>query len=145
MAKIPQPPLFAGARDVDIVDGWLFQVDNYFGLAEVEEKKKVRIAAAFLKGDALEWYPAERDSITTYDEFERQFRDYFLPSHYISLMSAKFRKLLQNQFASVAEYATTLKSMGNRLKKAGRVTEHGIRESFIDGLNSNIRIQLIVR
>jgi Retrotransposon gag protein len=115
----PQPSSFTGVHDVSIVDGWLFQVDNYFDLAEVEEKKKVKMAAAFLKGDALEWYLAERDSITTYDEFERQFRGYFLPSNYIPLTSAKFRKLLQSQFASVAEYATTLRSMGNKLKKAG--------------------------
>jgi Retrotransposon gag protein len=144
-STIPWPSPFTGARDVGIVDGWLFQVDNYFGLAEVEEKKKVRMAAAFLKGDALEWYLAERDSITTYDEFERQFRDYFLPSNYIPLMSAKFKKLLQSQFGSVSEYAISLSSMRRKLKKADRVTEYGIREAFIDGLNSNIRVHLIVR
>jgi hypothetical protein len=80
-STIPQPSLFTGARDVGIVDGWLFQVDNYFDLEEVEEKKKVRMAAVFLQGDALEWYLEERDSITTYEEFEIQLHDYFLPSN----------------------------------------------------------------
>ena len=143
--KIPQPPAFTGNRDVDVVEGWFYRVENYFLMAAVAEDKKLSLATCFLEGDALTWYLANRDDIKTYGEFENQLRDYFLPSNYIPLMSAKFKKLAQSQFSSVADYANALKSMGQKLRKAGRVMEDGVREAFINGLNANIRHYLILR
>jgi Retrotransposon gag protein len=142
---IPQPPQYSGTRDAGVVEGWLFQVANYLTLASIEEKKKLRMATCFLKGDAITWYLENRTSITTYADFEIALRDYFIPSNYISILSTKFKKLNQGQFSSVAEYATAVSSMGRKLKLAEEVTDKGIRSTFVYGLNAKIRHYLIVR
>jgi RNase H-like domain found in reverse transcriptase/Reverse transcriptase (RNA-dependent DNA polymerase)/Integrase zinc binding domain/Chromo (CHRromatin Organisation MOdifier) domain/Retrotransposon gag protein/Integrase core domain len=143
--KIPQPPQYNGTRDADVVESWFYRVRTYFRMASIDEKMKLEMATCFLEGDAMTWYLANEASITTYVEFESALRDYFLPSNYITVMSAKFKKLNQGQFSSVAEYATAVSSMGQKLKAAEEVTDKGIRSTFVDGLNAKIRHYLVDR
>jgi hypothetical protein len=97
MLKIPQPPLFDGTRDVDVVDRWFYRMEMYFCIASVVDGLKLDMATCFLGEDAITWYLANQSSIMTYEEFETQMRNYFLPSNYIPLILVKFKKLTQSQ------------------------------------------------
>ena len=54
--RLEQPTKFGGEMDLEILDAWLFQVENYFALSKVtEENTKARFATMLLEKSAAIW------------------------------------------------------------------------------------------
>ncbi|KAL0421112.1 UNVERIFIED_CONTAM: hypothetical protein Slati_3134100 [Sesamum latifolium] len=54
--RIPEPKAYGGARDMKEVENFLFDVEQYFLAANVEdEARKVSTATMYLTGDAKLW------------------------------------------------------------------------------------------
>ncbi|KAF3774499.1 hypothetical protein EJ110_NYTH52613 [Nymphaea thermarum] len=74
-------------RDARVIDNFLFQVDYYLDLQNVvEEDLKIKTAAMLLDGDAVAWWRRKmldiengECTITTFDEFRKQLKGYFMP------------------------------------------------------------------
>ena len=49
-------PMYEGNLNVEELLDWISSLDKYFGFEEVEDKKKVKIAATRLKGHATIWW-----------------------------------------------------------------------------------------
>ena len=52
--KVPKPDTYAGERDALAIDNFIFNVREYIDLEELQEPYSIRVAALFLKGDALQ-------------------------------------------------------------------------------------------
>lgn len=84
----PKPSTFDGSRRSQ-VDSWLYQVQTYLRLSNLTGTTAIDHASAFLRDHAATWWrthclsAAEPDSNiqlpTTWDEFERVFRQRFQP------------------------------------------------------------------
>src|SRR2546423_674154 len=71
--------------DPEALESWLDQMDSYFVLAETEEtekNEKVLTASFYLAGKALSWYRTKKAKLTSWAEFRKRMKSYFIPSNY---------------------------------------------------------------
>jgi hypothetical protein len=78
---ISKPESFSG--NVNTFDTFVFSMRNYLLLSSVPPQLHVQTAGTFLTGTAGTWFayltPAERNSLTTFDQFATLLTNYFSP------------------------------------------------------------------
>ncbi|KAL2524108.1 Uncharacterized protein Adt_09162 [Abeliophyllum distichum] len=87
--KIPEPRTYGGARDAKEVENFLFDMEQYFLAANIEEgARRVTTATMYLGGDAKLWWrtkyadiQANRVQIDTWDLLKETIRTQFFPEN----------------------------------------------------------------
>jgi hypothetical protein len=84
--KPPKPSTFnPDGSDPEALESWLNQMDSYFILVETTEtnkNEKVLTALFYLAGKARDWYRTEKAKLTSWEEFKKRMKSYFIPSNY---------------------------------------------------------------
>ena len=104
------PNTYAGNRDADSLDSWLFAVTQYLDLTGVrEDERRILLAGTYLEGPAQTWYRAvQGDSvpvdqkIKTWDTFQGELRLNFCPLNQVKLARDRLHSLRQT--GSLREY-----------------------------------------
>ncbi|KAL0402154.1 UNVERIFIED_CONTAM: hypothetical protein Slati_4245300 [Sesamum latifolium] len=87
--RIPEPKAYSGARDANEVENFLFDMEQYFLAANVEdEARKVSTATMYLTGDAKLWWrikyseiQANRVQLDTWALLREAIRVEFFPEN----------------------------------------------------------------
>ena len=84
--KVPKPDTYAGERDALAIDNFIFNVREYIDLEELQEPYSIRVAAFFLKGDALQlWRSALKQQTNwTLNSFFEHIRTTYYPANYVN-------------------------------------------------------------
>src|SRR5438876_4466646 len=96
-------------------------MDSYFVLAgteETEKNEKVLTASFYLAGKALSWYRTDKAKLTSWAEFKKRMKSYFIPSNYRIVLVQQWDKLEWQKGQTVAQYSTAIKSLALKLDKS---------------------------
>jgi len=63
--KAPQPRAYSGARDSKEVDNFIFDIEQYFRVSQIEEELKIDTASMYLAEDAKLWWCSKYAEIET--------------------------------------------------------------------------------
>ena len=110
--KFSKPDLYHGERKG--LDGWLLQVDLYLKYKKTTEEKKTIFAAAYLRGDAEEWFKSylrpyledgtdEEGVFKSYKKFKEEIRRFYGISNEKQAAERNIQFIAQK--TSAAEYS----------------------------------------
>ena len=116
-AKPLKPSTFSSVKESGDPVSWLFSVHLYFEAARTPDAQKVPFVATFLRGSAALWWQSifrgvqqgERQAITTWQEFESEFRQVFSPVDSSKVARDQLRQLTQTK--SVSEYTDKFRTL----------------------------------
>ena len=116
-AKPLKPSTFSSVRESGPPVSWLFSVHLYFTAARTPDDQKVPFVATFLRGSASLWWQAvchsvqqgQRQPITTWADFEAEFRKVFSPVDSSKVARDQLRQLVQTK--SVSEYTDRFRTL----------------------------------
>ena len=141
-----KPDLFSGENaDAEIVEQWLFTVEEYLGLHRVSEDwVKIKLAGGMLRGGALSWYRMLYDDSgflnMTWATFKEQLMDAFRPVNAAQVARDKLVVLKQDD--SVRDYVYKFRSLCLLIP---RISEDEMLDRFLRGLRPRIREELMLR
>lgn len=99
--KVPPPEPFAGTKDAEQINGWLFRLGQYFDLTGVEDPGlRIGIAGTLLRGPASTWYRALEHGPAPpadWEQFEDPLRAAFMPADMVLRACEKLAKLSQGK------------------------------------------------
>jgi Retrotransposon gag protein len=142
--RLPPPAPFDGKSAA--LDEWAVVMQQQFDWYASSEAEKLRMAVAFQKGAALDWWtnqlsPADRSAVATWDQFVAALRKRFQPVTTAELARVKLSRLEQGK-ASIHEYVAAFR----RLIIALPAMEEGDRLfAFTRGLKPSIATQLRIQ
>ena len=120
--KPPKPSTFDPVgSDPEALESWLDQMDSYFVLAETAEtdkNEKVLTASFYLAGKARDWYRTEKAKLTSWAEFKKRMKSYFIPSNYRIVLVQQWDKLAWQKGQTAAQYSNEIKSLALKLDKS---------------------------
>ena len=120
--KHPKPSTFDPVgSDPEALESWLDQMDLDFILAETAEtdkNEKVLTASFYLAGKARDWYRTEKAKLTSWAEFKKRMKSYFIPSNYRSVLVQQWDKLAWQKGQTAAQYSNEIKSLALKLDKS---------------------------
>ena len=120
--KPPKPSTFDPVgSDPEALESWLDQMDSYFVLAETDEtdkNEKVLTASFYLAGKAMSWYRTDKAKLTSWEEFKKRMKSYFIPSNYRIVLVQQWDKLEWQKGQTVTQYSTEIKSLALKLDKS---------------------------
>ncbi|XP_070010293.1 uncharacterized protein [Nicotiana sylvestris] len=143
--RIPEPKAYGGARSSKELENFLWDMEQYFQAARVEDDDKVIITPMYLTGDAKVWWRtrmAEMESaglpkIGTWEMLKKELKSQFLPTTSSWLARDGLRRLKQS--GTVAEYVKEFSSlMLNVSNMAGEDKLH----YFMSGLKGWAQLEL---
>lgn len=84
--RIPEPKAFAGARSAKELENFVYDMEQYFKTAHINEMEKVAITTMYLCDDAKLWWRTRtedksRSEISSWSELKKELRDQFLPAN----------------------------------------------------------------
>lgn len=86
--KPPKPRTFGGARDSKEVDNFIFDMEQYFRVCQLDDSLKVDTATMYLVDDAKLWWRtkfadivAKKLVIDTWEEFKSELMGHFYPEN----------------------------------------------------------------
>ncbi|KAL0294274.1 UNVERIFIED_CONTAM: hypothetical protein Sangu_3222100 [Sesamum angustifolium] len=115
--RIPEPKAYSGARDAKEVENFLFDMEQYFLAANVEdEARKVSTATMYLTGDAKLWWrtkyaeiQANQVRLDTWALLREAIREQFFPENVEYNARRALRKL--EHTGSVRDYVKTFSAL----------------------------------
>ena len=112
--KVPNPSSYSGVRNAKDLENFLWDMEQYFQVAHVNDAERVTVACMFLCGDAKLWWrnrveEATRPKVTTWDQLKEELRMQFLPCNVAWLARESLRKLKHS--GSVREYVKAFQSL----------------------------------
>ena len=115
--RVPEPKPFCGARSSKELENFLWDMEQYFGVARIEADEQVNITAMYLSGDAKLWWRtrikddlnAGRPKIETWDRLKQELKEQFLPNNTSWLAREDLKKLKQDK--SVRDYVKDFSSL----------------------------------
>ena len=127
--------------DSEVVDAWVFQVENYFALAGiVDENVKARYASTLLVKSAAIWLRSRQYNMSTlsWTNMKQELQTYFKPAD----QHRRARDALANctQTGSVSKYIDTMKRLAQRV--AG-ITDDEVLDRFIRGLRKSVQREVL--
>ncbi|KIL54821.1 hypothetical protein M378DRAFT_18522, partial [Amanita muscaria Koide BX008] len=141
--KIPNPFKYDGSADLDLLDRWCFDVDNWRSLYGLNDNIAVRLMGGFMMEKASRFFMKhvvhERDRWTVRDVYDGLF-DYCFPSHFKLELRQKMMSTIQGNDTTVRDYARELESMALRFPD---VTEREVTLIFWRGIKQYLRLSLI--
>jgi hypothetical protein len=146
--KPPKPPIYYGERDAAKLEGWIFQVENYFKLYQsihpnepVTDSVFILFASNLLRGAASTWWQIiyrSNQVPEVWIDFVRILREQFLPVD--AHQAARDKLHILKQTKSVAAYATSFQDVCLMLPG---LTEDEKKDRFIRGLKPNVRVEVL--
>ena len=115
--RLPDPKPFGGARSSKELENFLWDMEQYFGVARIGADEQVNITAMYLSGDAKLWWRtrikddlnAGRPKIETWDRLKQELKEQFLPNNTSWLARDDLKKLKQDK--SVRDYVKEFSSL----------------------------------
>lgn len=143
--KIPDPKLYAGARDARELENFLWHMEQYFeAIGMVEEKMKVRTATMFLTDTAMLWWrrrsaDMERGTCTinTWADFKKEIKRQFYPEN-VEYLARKSLKRLKHT-GSIRDY---VKEFSTLMLEITDMPEKDLFFNFMDGLQNWAELEL---
>ncbi|KAL0381910.1 UNVERIFIED_CONTAM: hypothetical protein Slati_4563200 [Sesamum latifolium] len=143
--RIPEPKAYNGARDAKEVENFLFDIEQYFLAANVEdEARKVSTATMYLTGDAKLWWrtkyaeiQANQVRLDTWALLREAIREQFFPENVEYNARRALRKLEHS--GSVRDY---VKSFSALMLDIRDMSEKDKLFTFMEGLKPWARLEL---
>lgn len=115
--KIPEPKSYDGARVAKDLENFLWDMEQYFRAAHIDEAEQVSITSMYLVGDAKLWWrtrtdgdaSVDRPEITTFEALKKELKEQFLPLNASWLARESLRNLKQT--GSVRDYVKEFSSL----------------------------------
>ena len=115
--KIPEPKSYGGARVAKDLENFLWDMEQYFKAAHIDEREQVSITSMYLVGDAKLWWRTRTDGdasvdrpvITTFEALKKELKEQFLPLNASWLARESLRNLKQT--GSVRDYVKEFSSL----------------------------------
>ena len=144
-AKVPDPRPYAGERDAQKLENFIFDMDQYFLASGIDsEESQLNRATMFLTDAAKVWWrtkyheiQAGRCRISTWDELKQELKGHFYPENVDYLARRKLRDLTQK--GSVQDY---VKQFTTIMLDIRDMTEKDKLFYFMDGLSREAAIEL---
>ena len=140
------PPTFSNSTEPIVADDWLRKMERELITAGCTEAEKVRFAAHQLEGPAASWWENYTTTYpiagVTWEQFKQAFRTAHVSAGAMSLKKREFRNLRQGN-RSVAQYVDEF-SMLARYAPGDVANDAAKQEKFLEGLNDELSMQLIV-
>jgi Ty3 transposon capsid-like protein len=138
--RLPKPEKYSGARDPIIIDAWIHQVNEYLTLNHTPEDVKVRVAGAYLKDRAFQWFRRSSAEWITrtgmtfvpWDDFVKGLKDRFRKPNEEMKNWDDWDRV--RQYNTVANYVQQFENLKGELD----VPENIALEKFIRGLKPDI-------
>ena len=138
------PATFEGEYDPETASRWLKEVMRIFRLTVVPESFQVECATYLLRSSALKWWELQEEYHDTNNltlvQFERLFRENYIPEANKHEMIAQFSRLVQADM-TVAEYYARFINL-SRYDPSAVANPISRCIKFREGLRPNIRSQL---
>ena len=137
----PLPPT---ADSINLIRKWGCQFDGRDALAFLERVEELRSSygltpeevltglPVLLKGEPLLWYRNVRDSVRTWEEFEKELRLYYVPRRIKAQLEREIRDRIQTPTETFVHYATALQTL---MRRAGGISE----EEKLDRIYENMK------
>src|ERR1700685_335186 len=141
--KPVKPPTYRGVRDMDVITGWLFRVDEYLSLGNIADELKSRVAASFLDNDAITWYQTEALRWTQqglnypWETMKAELQRYFALPNVETFWLDRWDRIRQT--TNVKRYAADFKRIIMHLTYIPEVL---MLQHFIRGLKYETRLQV---
>ncbi|KAH0681196.1 hypothetical protein KY284_022281 [Solanum tuberosum] len=151
------PPSFTGSDPNEDPQDFIDQIQRTFDVMHVSGKEALELAAYRLKGMAILWYEAWKQSRGTdapsaiWEEFRKAFLDHYLPLEIREARADQFLNLHQGsmnvreyslKFNSLVRYApNVVATMGDRVHRyVNRLDSYLVRDCTIASLNKDMDI-----
>ncbi|KAK9689724.1 hypothetical protein RND81_09G077300 [Saponaria officinalis] len=143
--KSPPPRTFSGTRESTEIDDFIFDVEQYFRVSQLDEELKVDTASMYLVDDAKLWWRSkyvemEARAITMdkWDDFKKALKDKFYP---MNTGFAARRKLKSLKYTtSIREYVKAFSACMLEIKD---MSEDDRVFQFIDGLKDWAQVEIM--
>lgn len=144
--RIPPPPAFSGKQTRNNAAGaWLFQVENYFELQQLDFENldhcewMLKFVGSLFQDDAAEWYMLQRHREfvpwVTWNAFRTAFLSQFRPLNPVKEARDELHDL--RQVNSVAKYVERFNKLS--LQIGNELSETEAFDRFLRGLKPGIR------
>lgn len=135
------PPTFTGDGDPIAAQNFIINSETCFDSLGIPAKRKVKLAASQLKGNAQKWWRHTKSvhgSRMTWTEFVGHFYEQYFPAELQRAKQLEFHTLVQGPEVSVLEYAQKFNELGEFCPQEMK-DEVGKALKFEGGLRSEIR------
>lgn len=143
--KAPKPKDYSGTRDSKEVDNFVFDMEQYFRICQLDDNMKVDTATMHLTDDAKLWWrtkhgdiEAGRIKIDTWEEFKKELKDQFYPEN--TDFVARRRLMDIKQTGSIRDYVREFSACMLDIKD---MTEKDRMYKFIFGLKDWAQRELL--
>ena len=140
------PPVFSSSTEPIVADDWLRKIGRELTTAGCTDGEKVKFVAHQLDGPAAAWwenftatYPV--DTIT-WDQFQQAFRTAHVSVGAMAMKKREFRNLRQGG-RTVGQYVEDFSKLA-RYAPDDVATDAAKQEKFLEGLNDELNMQLLV-
>lgn len=140
--KVPEPKPFAGARNAKELENFLWDMEQYFSAARVQEGDQVTITTMYLVGDAKLWWRTRsedtvRSKIETWAMLKKELKEQFLPCNSSWLARESLKRLKHT--GSVRDYVKEFSSLMLDIKN---MSEEDKLFNFMSGLQNWAQLEL---
>ncbi|XP_070017491.1 uncharacterized protein [Nicotiana sylvestris] len=143
--RIPEPKAYGGARSAKELENFLWDMEQYFQAARVQDDEKVTITPMYLTDDAKVWWrtrmteveSAGLPKIETWEMLKKELKSQFLPTNSSWIERDGLRRLKQS--GTVAEYVKKLSSL---MLNVSNMTEEDKLHYFMSGLKGWAQLEL---
>ena len=146
--KPTKPDVYDGKRDGLTVNTWLYQVELYLNLVQlnnpelnVDDNMKISFASSLLKKNAASWWYMKYQAGVApgqWDAFKQAVKDEFIPQDNIRRVRDRLRNLVQK--TSVVHY---VESFRNLVIEIPTMSEDEKVDKFISGLKPAVRLEVL--
>lgn len=147
MKKATKPAPFKGERDAEMVESFIWSLQQHLKLTKLKDGEAVQYAATLLTDKALlDWRilmdasskdSVIPDSIRTIDAFEQHLRNRYLPTDYFQTLLLRLEALKMKK-----GHATLYTSRFNELTAKLELPEHAKIHFYMRGLASGMKQKL---
>ena len=134
--KLKEPPQFDGAMDFDVIESFIFSVDNYFALVGLTDPiQQTRFASTLLIKQAALWLRTNKFDLshTAWGTLKSELRLYFRPVDYCRQACDKLGNM--RQMGKVSGYIDAFKCV---CTKVSNISNKEMLDYFIRGLQVDI-------
>ncbi|XP_070002415.1 uncharacterized protein [Nicotiana sylvestris] len=143
--RIPEPKEFNGARSAKKLENFLWDMEQYFHAAKVQDEDKVPITTMYLVDDAKLWWrtrvaddvSAGRPKIDSWEGLNKELKDQFFPSKGGWIARDRLKKLKQT--GTVRDY---VKDFSSLMLDISNMSEEDKLQNFLYGLQSWVQMEL---
>ncbi|KAK9699469.1 hypothetical protein RND81_08G175700 [Saponaria officinalis] len=143
--KAPPPRTFCGTRDSTKIDNFIFDMEQYFHVNQLDEELKIDTTSMYLVDDAKLWWrskyakiEARAITMVKWDDFKKALKDQFYPMNTGFAARRKLKSLKHT--TSIREYVKVFSACMLEIKD---MSEDDRVFQFIDGLKDWAQVEIM--